>query len=721
VCALLLGSLFAPVQAGCGSEPEFSSQPSEPASEPSGALQGELSSVSVLSSDGRRSMLYSLKVAGADVPTPLDFEADPNLPSGSRLRVWGDQREGALHVTRHELMREGGDAEDSAASRVSALIGQPAATRRVAWVQMDVNGGGVSQSKADAQRIIFDTNPGPLFGTRQGDKSVVQYYDENSYGTLKLTGQVEGPIPFNGTACNNFDPLARDVVAKVTALGRTYDHYYLYWGSKQDCGPGWGQQGTRARPGKHVWLNQDGTFCTATGQEIGHNFGLMHASTMDCGSATLANTTSSCTSNEYGNPLTVMGGGCRHLISIEKWYSGFFRGCNAVKLKASGTFTLLPIEVPCGGIQALQIPMPSNAPTRTTSTSQSNGNVTVKFYYLELRGGHGIDTNVKKGVYVHVAPDVPAPTSNGPRTFLLDMNPSTNSFDPMSVGQTFTDPAGGVSFTLDAVDDNHASVRVTIEGGTGANTCVDNTTLTGSGPATCGDGGATGTGGSGGMAGSGGIAGNANGGSVNGGSAGRGGGGSGGGAGRGGAGGSPTTGGASSSGGAAGNSGALGMGGSGNGGSSGAGGANGGSSNTGGSSGNGGTTASGGASSAGGPAIAGAAGMLGTAGMVGAGGAGGVAGSPGTPATGGTLTTGGTSNTGGVMSGGLPSSGGVGTAGGGPIGNPNAGSAGVPAAESGCTCDLGRSSSHRGSPLTSTFALLATAMSVLRRRRGRAQ
>ena len=279
-----------------------------------------------------------------------------------------------------------------------------------------------------------------------------------------------------------------NVVSQVTALGRTYQHYYLYWGSEQNCGPGWGAQGTSAKPGKYVWLNNDGTFCTATGQELGHNFGLMHASTMKCTGATIANDTSTCTSNEYGNPMTVMGGGCRHLMSVEKWYSGFFKSCNAVKLKQSGTFTLLPIEISCGGIQALQIPMPPGAPTRTTTTSQSNGNVTLGFYYLELRGGQGMDTGMKTGVYVHAAPDIPAPTQNGVRTFLLDMNPATTAWDPMTVGQTFTDPAGGVSFTLNSADTNSASVTVTITGGTGDNTCVDNSTLVGSGPATCGSG-----------------------------------------------------------------------------------------------------------------------------------------------------------------------------------------------------------------------------------------
>ncbi|HZL19243.1 MAG TPA: hypothetical protein VFG23_16025 [Polyangia bacterium] len=328
---------------------------SPPPEDVTGALDGELSTISVLGSDGRGSQLYFLNVAGRTQPLQLSFDSglsDPNLPSRTPLRVWGAPGDdGLFHVTRQTVV------EDLAAdgTKRSDLIGQPSTSHTVAWVQMDVNGGGVNQTAAAAQALIFGQGAGPLFGTKTGNKSLVQYYDENSFGMLKLTGQVEGPIPFSGTACNNFDPLAQNVIAQVTALGRTYDHYYLYWGSEQPCGPGWGEQGTRAKPGKSVWLNNDGTFCTATGQELGHNFGMMHASTMTCPSATFANDTTSCTSNEYGNPMTVMGGGCGHLNAVEKWYDGYLLGCNAVKVKSTTTFTLLPIEIPCNGIQALQI------------------------------------------------------------------------------------------------------------------------------------------------------------------------------------------------------------------------------------------------------------------------------------------------------------------------------------------------------------------------------
>jgi hypothetical protein len=679
--ALLLGALITAL-AGCSNAPagENETQIASSLTTDSGALEGELFSVSILNGpEDEGSQAYYLHPADGSPDVRLEFDSDPNLVSQTEVRVWGKSDGTHFFVSRYELV--------SPPAGISEIIGAPVlSSQTVAWVQMDVNGGGVTQTVDQANALIFNTTAaGPLFGTKAGSKSVVQYYDENSYGMLKLSGRVEGPIPFSGTACNNFDPLAQNVVAQVTALGRTYNHYYLYWGTEQPCGPGWGAQGTRNKPGKYVWLNNDGTFCTATGQEIGHNFGLMHASTMDCGTAIMSNDTSTCTSNEYGNPMTVMGGGCGHLISVEKWYSGFFQGCNAVKVKSSATFTLLPIETACNGIQALQIPMSPSAPVRTTTTSQSNGNVTVKFYYLELRGGVGMDTGAKTGVFVHAAADVPAPSTNGIRTFLLDMNPATNAFDPMSAGQTFSDPAGGVSFTLNSVSATKASITVTIDGSTDANTCIDGSILSGSGPDSCGSAG-TGGGGAGGSAGTGagGSAGTNSGGSSGGGAAGTSAGGTSGG--HAGASGSANTGGA------------------------GAGGANNGGTNSGGA-GAGGTNSGGGNSagaSAGGASNAGAAGS-GFSGAAGASSAG--------------ASSAGASNTGGVGDAGTSSG-----AGNGPSGaagsTASGGASSVPGPapssdKSGCSCEVAGASRGAGSRSLGAIGLLLACGAVFGRRRRR--
>src|SRR4029079_6078117 len=74
-------------------------------------------------------------------------------------------------------------------------------------------------------------------------------------------------------------------------------------------------------------------------------------------------------------------------------------------------------------------------------------------------------------------------TGRGLHTFLLDMNPSTSSFDGMTVGQTFTDPVGGVCFTLQAMSNSGATIVVDYSsGGSGDPTTMDGASFTAPGP-----------------------------------------------------------------------------------------------------------------------------------------------------------------------------------------------------------------------------------------------
>ena len=685
--ALALGLSLVLGTGGCGNE----AAPGQ-AEQEQGGLVGELSEVSVLDSPDRSSV-YFLRPADRSSDVSLLFDSKPDLTPGTTIRVWGSRDGDALRVSRFEVV------PPSASALINA---PPQKAQTVAWVQIDINGGGVNQTKEAASALIFDQNAGPIFGTKAGNLSVVQYYAAASYGMLQLSGDVVGPIPFSGTACNNLGGVARDVDPKVDALGKTYNHYYLYWGSKQDCGPGWGDEGTHDRNGKNVYLNNDGTFCTATGQEIGHNFGLMHASTMDCGTSTMANATSTCTSSEYGNPMTVMGGGCRDLTAIEKWYSLFFGGCNAVRVKQSGTFTLFPLETACNGIQVLQIQFPSAAPARTTTTSQSNGAFALTHYYLELRSSVGVDTGIKPGVYVYAGPDIPASSKTGPRNVLLDMNPATSSFDAMTAGQTFMDPAGGLSFTVNSFDATKATITVEITGGSGGNTCVDGSTLSGSGPDSCGAP-TTGAGGAGGGTGGTGAAGSSGGAGAGGrgGSTGTGTGGSIGGAGRGG-----STGTGGSLGGAGGRGGSTGAGTGGNlGGTGGAG-----------AGGRGGSTGTGTGGSIGGATGTGSGGRGGATGAAGTGAGGSVSGTGGVSGTGsgGSGVTTGTAGTG--ATGAAGNIGGTGTGGAGTTGSAGAGGDGPGEVGGGCSCDIGGAES---APLSGWALLIGVGALVARRRKVR--
>ena len=59
-----------------------------------------------------------------------------------------------------------------------------------------------------------------------------------------------------------------------------------------------------------------------------------------------------CTHVEYGNSLSFMGGGAHHPSAYHKYAQGWIGKCNVVTA-SSGTFTLVPQELPCDGVQLL--------------------------------------------------------------------------------------------------------------------------------------------------------------------------------------------------------------------------------------------------------------------------------------------------------------------------------------------------------------------------------
>src|SRR5947208_13822314 len=92
----------------------------------------------------------------------------------------------------------------------------------------------------------------------------------------------------------------------------------------------------------------------------------------------------------------------------------------------------------------------------------------LSYYYVELRGqAAGFDQGLAPQVQVRVGGDYRPAEQSGLHTWLLDMNPATNTFTDaaLTVGRTFTDPAGGVTITATAVSASSATIAVTIEGG----------------------------------------------------------------------------------------------------------------------------------------------------------------------------------------------------------------------------------------------------------------
>ncbi|HLK90253.1 MAG TPA: hypothetical protein VKZ18_10185 [Polyangia bacterium] len=476
-----------------------------------------------------------------------------------------------------------------------------------------------SRSPRTIAAMMFDIGSGPpnaanimsvIGGTGQSQRHM---YQEISFGIQDTAPQYFGPytLPVHNCltiACcgpsSDQTGNGATVQTEINALPQTFNHYFWVYGtipSGANCGT-WGDEGA---PSKYATYSSY-SFHQIVGyaQEIGHNFGMTHEPIMCCGgtvsgnrcnggTATMLDDTTQCTHIEYGNALSFMGNGAHHPSAFHKYEQGWIGGCNVVKVGASATFTLVPQELPCDGVQLLQVPAPKSRPAPAAGDRQGTG-PTLTDYYLEMRAPVGFDTGVGPMVLVSIGPDFTPTNRAAPYVYVLNMTPATASLASagLTAGKSFTDPGGGLTFTVDSIDANSASVTVTMSGGSGANTCVDSTPFTAPGPdaSSCGPlaGGSGGAGGAtGGSSGSGGSTGS---------------GGSGGATGSGGAGGRPGTGG---------KGGATGTGGT---------------SGSGGTTGTGGTIGTGGATGAGG--TVGTGGATGTAGSTGLGGGPGSGGSP---------------------------------------------------------------------------------------------
>ena len=479
-----------------------------------GSIRGTLMVYVATMDDGTSRTEYKLLVDGNEADERmLVFTTAPDVGSETPIKVWGDASGREIIVSRYErVLAE--TADDVGVSQEAIIGGAPYPSRTFAYVLVDIGGGNGQYTSAQAN---ID-----LFGTGASDGSTKQWFLENSYGRQDISGEVVGPIQLPGgmSGCN-YSELPRQLKDDVdSALGAAPQNYLWYFLTRNSsCSwAGLASVGQPERPAKDTWYNASSS-CVVVVQEPAHNFGMQHSSSLRCNGAAFANDPSSCTHDEYGDSHDPMGGACRHTNGWQKAYQGWFGGCNRLKVGASGTYNLLPIETACDGIQVLQIPMPAGM-TRTIPRSGGGGqpsNDPVNFYYLELRTRTGFDQPQTSypTVLVRVGPEVRSRTQTGLHTWILDMQPSSTgrgSWDGMGQGMTYTDPAGGVAFTVQSISATGAVINVTLPSGTGSgsSTCADGGTLaTPTGPATCGDGGTGGMGGGGmgGMAGRGGAGG----------------------------------------------------------------------------------------------------------------------------------------------------------------------------------------------------------------------
>jgi MYXO-CTERM domain-containing protein len=470
----------------CSSEAPTSANAVSTDVEEPGSTSGQLAEYIATNEDGTSETSYFLRIASGEelrltLHQPID--ADP----GSVIRVWGKQGIGEIDVSSYRLVAPVAPSGDIGSSSAPLIGGAPLADRNFCVVLVDLNGVAVSVTSAAAATQFFD-----------GATSIDSYYRENSYGVQGVDGKVYGPFPYTMATCANADTnaLATAMRAQVAAQDPAVNctqYAYIFTKTNVCAFGGLGAVGSPTAPARDTWYNGS-ISCVVTVQEPGHNFGMQHSSSMACPGTTFADDPNTCTHSEYGDLFDPMGSGCRHMNVWQKEYQQWFGGCNSIKVTATGDFTLSPTELPCSGPQALQIPMPHTRPfTRPAAGGGAAGTDTITSYYLEYRTAVGFDNGTRSPfatptVLLHAGADYKTlvtgtrARNTGVHTWLLDMHPAAagaaaNFNDAgFKVGETFTDPAGGLTVTVTAMDATSATVHVEVTGGTGAPTCLDGTT-----------------------------------------------------------------------------------------------------------------------------------------------------------------------------------------------------------------------------------------------------
>jgi len=409
-------------------------------------------------------------------------------------------------------------------SQNSALLTAPAkAPRTIAAMMFDIGNGPPTASS------IMSV----IGGTGSSQRHMFQ---EISYGIQDTNPEYFGPftLPVHNCltiACcgpsSDRTGNGATVQMQMDMLGKTFNHYFWVYGgipSGADCGT-WGDEGSPNSIAKYSSYS----FHQIVGyaQEIGHNFGMTHEPTMCCGGTvrgntctggtTFADSTTNCQHIEYANSLSFMGNGAHHPSAVHKYHQGWMSGCNLVKAGTSTTLTMVPQELPCDGVQLVQIPAPKTRPGPGIRGDGQGNPPMLTHYYLEMRAPLGFDAGLGPMILVSIGPDLPAANRNAPYVYLLDTNPSTTTLNDsgLKAGGTYMDPGGGLTITVNSIDNASASVTIT-SSGTGALTCGNSMAFTAPGPgaSSCGPlfggtgtGGTTGAGGRGGTTGTGGTTG----------------------------------------------------------------------------------------------------------------------------------------------------------------------------------------------------------------------
>jgi gametolysin peptidase M11 len=199
--------------------------------------------------------------------------------------------------------------------------------------------------------------------------SVVNYYNEASYGQhvlrVTVTDWLTSPEPIPDHCNMDAIAFAANAAARTAGYnvgadppaGGAYQNIFYVFPNQSACS--WG--GYALIGFGRAWSNGFNVL-RIFAHELGHNFGLLHAGSLDCSGASVTPGMSGCSSSEYGDPFSVMGGQTNDDVAMQfnaeqKTALGWIPPTSVVTY-AGGTvtYTLTPIETSGGNTYAVKIP-----------------------------------------------------------------------------------------------------------------------------------------------------------------------------------------------------------------------------------------------------------------------------------------------------------------------------------------------------------------------------
>lgn len=312
-------------------------------------------------------------------------------------------------------------------------------------------------SKEDAHHVVFNT--------------VSDFYSQMSQGQLWLSGDVAGTftLPISNQICDD-DAVAAEANKMAETAGYQLSNYdrFIYLTTKTGCASeGSGSQGvTPSRASINAVFEP-----RVIAHELGHNFGLHHASALDCKDGTLAG---DCRVIEYGDSYDTMGNYDMGYFSAFQLENLGWQTSPAQIISSDGVYSIDAYEdFESTSSKVLKIPRGTDPITGQR-----------QWFYVEYRQALGYDSflrdrsyivyrqDVTEGVVVRLATDGDLKSSR-----LLHMKPdstfkqlfgSNDWEDPaLPIGGTFTEPKTGVSITLESANGQNAQVSVIFGGESG--------------------------------------------------------------------------------------------------------------------------------------------------------------------------------------------------------------------------------------------------------------